>query len=304
MYSIESRWGHQNSIHIEWNIGKRCNLDCSYCPAEIHDNFSPHTDLDVMVNTIYQLEKLNKPIRLSLTGGEPTVHPKIEKIIECAKARLQWLSVTTNGLRPAEWYVKQPVDQWVFSLHFDNEHSDRAADNIVQYTQLLDMESKDTKFQVNLMCHHEYMEDVKAAADLLESHLIPFVTRRIRWTRADDRDYFDDMRYKEKDLEWILSKTATVKANCVVDNELQLHANDIIKHKWNQFEGWSCNAGLESLMINWDGDVHRATCRVGGSLGNIYKGTFESPIDPITCTRKWCTCVADISLTKVANVSN
>jgi len=304
MYSIESRWGHQNSIHIEWNIGKRCNLDCSYCPAEIHDNFSPHTDLDVMVNTIYQLEKLNKPIRLSLTGGEPTVHPKIEKIIECAKARLQWLSVTTNGLRPAEWYVKQPVDQWVFSLHFDNEHSDRAADNIVQYTQLLDMESKDTKFQVNLMCHHEYMEDVKTAADLLESHLIPFVTRRIRWTRADDRDYFDDMRYKEKDLEWILSKTATVKANCVVDNELKLHANDIIKHKWNQFEGWSCNAGLESLMINWDGDVHRATCRVGGSLGNIYKGTFESPIDPITCTRKWCTCVADISLTKVANVSN
>ena len=304
MYSIESRWGHQNSVHVEWNIGKRCNLDCSYCPAEIHDNFSPHTDLDVMVNTIYQLEKLNKPIRLSLTGGEPTVHPKIEKIIECAKARLQWLSVTTNGLRPAEWYVKQPVDQWVFSLHFDNEHSDRAADNIVQYTQLLDMESKDTKFQVNLMCHHEYMEDVKAAADLLESHLIPFVTRRIRWTKADDRDYFDDMRYKEKDLEWILSKTATVKANCVVDNELKLHANDIIKHKWNQFEGWSCNAGLESLMINWDGDVHRATCRVGGSLGNIYKGTFESPIDPITCTRKWCTCVADISLTKVANVSN
>ena len=304
MYSIESRWGHQNSIHVEWNIGKRCNLDCSYCPAEIHDNFSPHTDLDIMVNTIYQLEKLNKPIRLSLTGGEPTVHPKIEKIIECAKARLQWLSVTTNGLRPAEWYVKQPVDQWVFSLHFDNENSDRAANNIVQYTQLLDMESKDTKFQVNLMCHHEYMEDVKTAADLLESHLIPFVTRRIRWTRADDRDYFDDMRYKEKDLEWILSKTATVKANCVVDNELKLHANDIIKHKWNQFEGWSCNAGLESLMINWDGEVHRATCRVGGSLGNIYKGTFVSPIDPITCTRKWCTCVADISLTKVANVSN
>ena len=303
MYSIESRWGHQNSIHIEWNIGKRCNLDCSYCPAEIHDNFSPHTDLDVMVNTIYQLEKLNKPIRLSLTGGEPTVHPKIEKIIECAKARLQWLSVTTNGLRPAEWYVKQPVDQWVFSLHFDNEHSDRAADNIVQYTQLLDMESKDTKFQVNLMCHHEYMEDVKTAADLLESHLIPFVTRRIRWTRADDRDYFDDMRYKEKDLEWILSKTATVKANCVVDNELKLHANDIIKHKWNQFEGWSCNAGLESLMINWDGDVHRATCRVGGSLGNIYKGTFQKPTEPIDCTRDWCTCAADINITKVKNGS-
>jgi len=301
MFKVESRWGHQDSIHVEWNIGKRCNLDCAYCPAEIHDNFSPHTDLDVMVNTIYELEQINKPIRLSLTGGEPTVHPKINDILECASKRLQWLSVTTNGLRHPEWYVKQPVDQWVFSLHFDNEHSMRASENVLRYTQLLDMESKDTLFQVNLMCHHEYMDDVKAAAILLEGHNIPYVCRRIRWTEADDRDWFDDMRYKEKDLEWILSKTATVKANCVVDEETKIHANDIIKHKLNQFEGWQCNAGLESLMINWDGEVHRATCRVGGSLGNIYNGTFESPVTPITCTRKWCTCVADIPLTKVIN---
>lgn len=300
MHSVISRWGHHKSIHIEWNIGKRCNLDCAYCPAEIHDNFSPHTDLDVMIETIYKLSSLGKPIRLSLTGGEPTVHPKIEKILQCAKARLQWTSVTTNALRPAEWYIEQPVDQWVFSLHFDNKHSLRAAENIVRYSQLVDMHGKDVKFQVNLMCHHEHMDSVKEAANLLDGHHVPYVTRRIRWTKADDRDYFDDMRYKETDLKWILSKTATVKANCVVDGEHYIHANDIIKHKWNQFEGWSCNAGLESLMINWDGDVHRATCRVGGSVGNIYKGTFEVPNDPIVCTRKWCTCVADIPLTKHA----
>ena len=299
MYKVESRWGHQNSIHVEWNIGKRCNLDCAYCPAEIHDNFSPHTNLDTMVNTIYELEKIGKPIRLSLTGGEPTVHPKIEKIIECAKARLQWISVTTNGLRLSEWYVKQPVDQWVFSLHFDNEHSQRAAENIVYYSQLLDMHSKDTKFQVNLMCHHEHMDKVRQAAQLLEGHNIPYVCRRIRWTDADDRDYFDDMRYKEKDLAWILDKKSTVKANCVVNDKDLIHANDVIKHKLNAFEGWTCNAGLESLMINWDGNVHRATCRVGDSLGNIYDGTFESPVAPVICTRKWCTCVADIPLTKV-----
>lgn len=303
MYKVESRWGHQNSIHVEWNIGKRCNLDCAYCPAEIHDNFSPHTDLDIMVNTIYELEKIGKPIRLSLTGGEPTVHPKINDILKCARARLQWLSVTTNGLRPAEWYIKQPVNQWVFSLHFDNEHNIRAAENIVRYAQLLDMEGISTLYQVNLMCHHEYMDEVRAAAILLEGHSIPYVCRRIRWTEADDREWFDDMRYKEKDLEWILSKTATVKANCVVDDEFKLHANDIIKHKWNQFEGWECNAGLESLMINWDGEVHRATCRVGGSLGNIYNNSFEMPKEPVVCTRKWCTCTADIPLTKIKIVS-
>jgi MoaA/NifB/PqqE/SkfB family radical SAM enzyme len=80
MYKVESRWGHQTSIHVEWNIGKRCNLDCGYCPAEIHDNFSPHTNIDTMTAAIYKLAELDKPIRLSLTGGEPTVHPKISTI--------------------------------------------------------------------------------------------------------------------------------------------------------------------------------------------------------------------------------
>ena len=49
---------------------------------------------------------------------------------------------------------------------------------------------------------------------------------------------------------------------------------------------------------NWDGEVYRATCRVGGSLGNIYAGTFTLPTDPIICTRDNCTCAADIPLTK------
>ena len=299
MFKVESRWGHHTSVHVEWNIGKRCNLDCGYCPAEIHDNFSPHTDLDKMVNTIYELEKIGKPIRLSLTGGEPTVHPKINEILKCARDSLDWLSVTTNGLRSSAWYIKQPVNQWVFSLHFDNEHSRRATENVVEYSQLLDMEGIATLYQVNLMAHHEHMDEVRAAATMLEGHNIPYVCRRIRWTEAENRDWFDDLRYKAEDLNWILSKVATVKPNCTIDGKELIHANDVIKDKRNEFKGWTCNAGLESLMINWDGEVHRATCRVGGSLGNIYNGTFESPTAPITCTRTWCTCAADIPLTKV-----
>jgi len=54
-------------------------------------------------------------------------------------------------------------------------------------------------------------------------------------------------------------------------------------------------------MINWDGEVHRATCRVGGSLGNIYTGTFSVPVEPVICTRDWCTCAADIPISKFSN---
>lgn len=294
MYKVESRWGHQEFIKIEWNLGKRCNYDCAYCPKEIHDNESPHTNIEILKKTIDKLATMSKAVRISLTGGEPCVHPNIEQLIAYIVERNMYLSITTNGTRQPLWYSMQKVNQYVFSLHFEYNWPD------VLYT-IKSLSEMSTKFNmlVNVMAHQDKMKDVRTAVDLLDFHSIPYVIRRIRWTEGD-HDLFDDMKYDQKDLDWILSKSATVKPNCVIDDGVtELHANDVIKLHLNQFKSWSCNAGLESLMINWDGDVHRATCRVGGSLGNIYNDTFSIPTNPIVCTRNFCTCAADIPLTKI-----
>ena len=299
MISITSKWPHQNSIKVEWNLGKRCNLDCAYCPAEIHDNHSPHTNIKVLLDAVDALAEIGKPIRVSFTGGEPTIHPDFEDLIKHARQRLEWINVTTNGLRQPIWYAEAPVDHYVFSLHFDNEHWERAMDHIMLFAQ--HNENMDRiPFQVNVMAHHKHMDRVRLAVARFHGHDIKYAVRRIRWT--EKHDWFDDMRYDAKDLDWILKTDASVLPNCVVDYEdapeVLMHANDIIKKNLNQFEGWKCSAGVESLMINWDGEVHRATCRVGGSLGNIYEGDFEPPEEWVTCTRKFCTCAADIPLSK------
>lgn len=294
MRSLTSRWDHQNFIKVEWNLGKRCNLDCAYCPAEIHDNHSPHTNIKVLMDAVDALAELPKPVRLSLTGGEPCVHPDIEELLEHINdsSHIDWLSVTTNATRTGKWYLGRRVDQFVFSLHFDNDLWNKSLDTICFVGNVIDKH-----IVVNLMAHHDYMDRVKSAWNDLSLLNIPTNIRRIRWT--EKHDWFDDMKYNIKDLDWILENESTVKPNCVDEHGQLYHANDIIKKHLNQFKGWHCKAGLESLMINWDGDVHRATCRVGGSLGNIYNGTFIPPQEQVICTRNWCTCAADIPLTKV-----
>lgn len=294
MFKITSRWSHQGKIKVEWNLGKRCNYDCSYCPAEIHDNYSPHTDIEILKSTVDKLVTLGD-VRISLTGGEPTVHPHISELIDYIKhVGISWLSVTTNGTRRPEWYINQKTDHLVYSLHFTEGDWVRVLNTIKSVHLLKHL----TPVMVNIMAHHDYMPQVKSAATALKEANIPYVVRRIRWTEGD-RDLFDDMRYHPDDLQWIKNNTSTVEANCVIDNDILIHSNDVIKLHWNKFKGWTCNAGLESLMINWDGEVHRATCRVGGSLGNIYNGTFLQPQTPIICDRNFCTCAADIPLTKV-----
>ena len=297
MYKVTSRWPHQNSIKIEWNLGKRCNYDCSYCPSLIHDNNSPHTDIEVLKSCIDKLMLLGKPIRLSFTGGEPSVHPKFDELIRYARHKgISWINVTTNGTRPYEFYASLPIDQYVFSIHFEYDW--------MRVTSTLRKLADMTKIKLigQIMAHHDHMPMVKVVRQMLNNEQIPNTVRRIRWTEGD-HDLFDDMRYHPDDLHWIKEQDATIQGNCVywMKNEYQeriAHANDLIKLHMNQYKGWSCNAGIESLMINWDGEVHRATCRVGGSLGNIYQGTFIAPEDPIICDRNFCTCSADIPLTK------
>jgi len=297
MYKITSRWSHQNSIKIEWNLGKRCNYDCSYCPAEIHDNSSSHTDIEILKSTVDKLLNIGKPIRLSFTGGEPTVHPKFNELIRyCRHTGVNWISVTTNGTRHLDYYQNLEVDQYIFSLHFEYDLK-RTLDTIIK------LKERSNKHIVGqIMAHHDHMINVRTVRSLFNNLSISNTVRRIRWTDGD-RDLFDDLRYHPDDLAWVKEQESTVSANCVIDggsnSERMMHSNDIIKLHLNKFKDWSCAAGIESLMINWSGDVYRATCRVGGNLGNIYTGTFDIPTSSIICDRNYCTCSSDIPLTKI-----
>jgi MoaA/NifB/PqqE/SkfB family radical SAM enzyme len=299
MHSITSRWQQHKSIKIEWNLGKRCNYDCSYCPSSIHDNFSPHTDINILESTVDRLCKLDKPLRVSLTGGEPCIHPDIESLLDYFKRKeISWINITTNGTRSYRWYLENEMyyNHLVFSLHFEQKTWPTVFETILKF-----YDSTERDFFVNVMAHHNHMSDVKSTVKKFKELGIRYAVRRVRWTEGD-HNVFDDLKYNGEDLAWILEQNATVLGNCIIDKgqlgEQNIHANDVIKLHLNNFKGWSCNAGLESLMINWDGEVHRATCRVGGSLGNIYHGTFTIPSEPIICTRDWCTCAADIPLSK------
>ncbi len=295
MYKVENLYPHyKDSVKIEWNLGKRCNYDCSYCPSEIHDNKSAHTDLRKFELAIDEIAKLKNP-RISFTGGEPTVHPQFKKILSYAYRKVKWISVTTNGTRTLDFYreiCRDYVDYLVFSLHFEYDW-ERVLGTILSTA----IPFYRNRVLVHVMMLPGKLTEAKHAIDYLSKHDIKFALRPIRWTET--HDVFDDTsRYSADEREFLKTANHNPPPNTLVDETVECNVNDLLVNKTNQFKGWQCKAGLESLMINWDGDVHRATCRVGGSLGNIYKQDFNIPTEEIECTRKWCTCAADINITK------
>lgn len=67
--------------------------------------------------------------------------------------------------------------------------------------------------------------------------------------------------------------------------------------KLNQWSGWTCSAGTNSIHIDFDGNVWAGTCKVGGKLGDIFNGWTDVP-DWIICTKHQCNCGTEIKLPK------
>jgi|SRR5579872_3524024 len=73
---------------------RRCNLDCAYCNE--YDKVSDPVPLDTMLARIDRLAELGTSI-ITLSGGEPTLHPDLDAIIRRIRDRGAIATVITNG---------------------------------------------------------------------------------------------------------------------------------------------------------------------------------------------------------------
>jgi MoaA/NifB/PqqE/SkfB family radical SAM enzyme len=74
---------------------RRCNLDCAYCDE--YDRVSDPVPLKAMLRRIDKLAALGCSI-ITLSGGEPTLHPDLDAIIARIRKRGALATLITNGL--------------------------------------------------------------------------------------------------------------------------------------------------------------------------------------------------------------
>src|SRR5215472_15078240 len=73
---------------------RRCNLACGYCNE--YDDFSPPVPTDEMIRRIDRLAYLKTAI-VTISGGEPLLHPEIEKLIQRIRHHGMIAGMITNG---------------------------------------------------------------------------------------------------------------------------------------------------------------------------------------------------------------
>jgi sulfatase maturation enzyme AslB (radical SAM superfamily) len=209
-----------NVFQVTWDTGRRCNYDCSYCPAHRHDNFSPHATLDDLIkNSDFVLEYVNlymtyrdyKRASISFTGGEPTVNPNFIPFAKYIKETYEQkykdkyecsFALTSNGAMGEKMatQVMENFDHITISYHAeaDNKLKQQVKDRMVQFATY-GKEHKCT-ISINVMFHAAYFDECIAVCDFLDSKGIKYVPRIIG-EEPDSRSNFAHM-YTEEQTKW------------------------------------------------------------------------------------------------------
>ena len=97
----------RNVKQIYWEIGRRCNYDCSYCWPWIHNNHERHKSLsELMAATMKIQEKFIGPnlCNFIISGGEPTANSAFLDWCRYINSCGYHLSMHSNGSRRPDYY--------------------------------------------------------------------------------------------------------------------------------------------------------------------------------------------------------
>ena len=319
---------NEDPFMITWDLGRRCNYDCSYCPSHRHDNFSPHASLEELKHTAEFLfdyadliarHRINKDFHVSFTGGEPTVNPNFIEFAEYMKIkRNQYkdkfnlhLSLTTNGAM-GEKLCKAVIENFDYvtvSYHCE-AHDSLKAQALARIAQI---HTSGKNLKVNVMFHAQYFHECKDVCESLKVQGIKYIPRLI----GDDPDsassqahlYTDDQKQWFKDF-WNIEITPTTRPCCggrtfgTCSSQGTEETKVIVDR---DFKGWHCSVNWYFLHIEQQTGLvyHHQTCQATldsrrGSIGSltdtnsildVLSGHLESNTMPvIVCPNKLCGC--------------
>ena len=201
-------------FQVTWDVGRRCNYDCSYCGPFRHNNWSPHASLDDLKSTadfvldycdLYVKYRTVKEVNLNFTGGEPTTNRNLIQLFEYIREQKRdydiSIALTTNGAFPDKLIpeIKRLVNQVTVSYHC--ETSD--AIKLPVQKRILKLNEVMNDIQVNVMMHSDpvYFKECQDLCYMLKAEGVNYIPRVIG--DDEDTDKKSTHRYTEEQIEWL-----------------------------------------------------------------------------------------------------
>jgi MoaA/NifB/PqqE/SkfB family radical SAM enzyme len=247
-----------------------------------------------------------RKVYFEFTGGEVTLYKHFTEICQYCTELGAKVGLISNGSRTLRWWEehKQYFDHVCLSFHpefADPEH-------FINVAKIL---HNDVRTHVNIMMSPERFDFCYVVANKVKNlGNISMALQPLIHDFGDTLYDYDQNQKKvfEKQHELIVKDIKYTKtfdyyrgamAKVNADGHRQVSsAHRFISEKTNDWSGWKCFAGVEQLIVDKDGSIHRGWCKEGGAIGHITDSNLDLLVDPVICGNNMCHCNFDIMCTK------
>lgn len=270
------------NFQITWETTLKCNLDCTYCSPNDHNNKIPHPPLDECLKTvnflfeyvdIYMSKKKpdNRHVGLNIFGGESFFHPNIVEILEYIKTQhkkyehkwsLSIQTVTNAVVKEKVWErASETIGYYTVSYHSE---STKEQQDLVR-ANLLNLKEKKKGFTCSILMHPKHWDNCIEMIEWCKENQIPYLPRQLDhswhdfkfWYSKEQVAWFDELRGIKRDVPLgkkiisIVNLTSQGRSCC---GGTPMHVNrdytqtqDYIPN--NNFKGWHCSVNQFFVFV-------------------------------------------------------
>jgi len=246
---------------------RRCNLSCTYCNE--FDDFSKPVPLDIMHQRLDHLAGLGTGI-ITISGGEPLLHPELDRIIARIRRNGTLAGMITNGyLLTAERIQRlNRAGLEHLQISIDNVMPDDVSKKSLKVLdKKLQLLAEHADFHVNINSvvgggihtPKDALTVGKRALELGFTSTVGIIhdgDGQLQPLRDEEREVYSAMRAMEK--------SSYARINGFQDNIAHGKEND-----------WRCRAGARYLYICEDGLVHYCSQQRGYPAKPLLEYTVE-----------------------------
>ena len=122
---ITMPWKESTAPNVMLEITDACNVSCAFCYKKLHGRMRSLEDIRQDLDAATKLRPLHT---VTLTGGEPTMHPQLAEIISMIKARDLHVFLLTNGMTFDQSTAKTLRQAGLDSILFHVDHGQKRKD--------------------------------------------------------------------------------------------------------------------------------------------------------------------------------
>ncbi len=245
--ALSSRY---NPLLAQVVVTRRCNLACGYCNE--YDDFSPPVPLETLLARVDHLAGLNTA-SITFTGGEPLLHPDLDKLIRAARGHGMIVTMITNGFRLTEEWIARlnAAGLMGMQISIDNLQPDEISMKSLKSVEgKLELLSRLARFKVNvnsvLGVSGERTEDVVTVAETAAKYGLQHSVGVLH-------DHTGNLKPLSPAQMDAYTTVTRISPSMVHSLNFWLFQKNLMHGKPND---WKCRAGARYLYICEEGKVH------------------------------------------------